>query len=262
MIRNLGQIVKEVGALLLKWREEGIREGVWVGSQFKARADRLAHAALSSRLQALSPDLPILSEEDESSQVLTRPDRYWLIDPIDGTASFVHDYDGFVTQAAFMQDGQPRLAAINAPALGLTYLAEQGKGSSCNGKRLALTGAGKLDVLIDNYPEPRGIAAAAYLELGFSRYLECGSISLKTCKVADGTADLFFKNVMVKDWDLAAPQLVLTEAGGVMRNIHGGDISYCHDDYTHEGLIAAASEAACQRVVDWYRSYEKGNSPL
>jgi 3'(2'), 5'-bisphosphate nucleotidase len=261
MIENLSQIVKEVGALLLKWRAEGIREGVWDGSQFKARADRMAHTALSERLRALSPELPILSEEDESSQIVTRPERYWLIDPIDGTASFVQGYDGFVTQAALMQDGEPCLAAIQAPAIALTYIAERGKGSYCNRERLALAGSGKLDVLIDNYPEPRGITGAAYTDLGFSRYIECGSISLKICRVADGTADLFFKDVMVKDWDLAAPQLVLSEAGGVMKDIHGCEVSYCQD-YNHEGLIAAASEEACRRLVNWYYSYQKGNSPL
>jgi len=260
MINNLSRIVKEVGGLLLQWRDEGVREGVWEGAQFKARADGMAHTALSNRLQTLAPDLPILSEEDESSQVLKRPDRYWLIDPIDGTASFVQGFDGFVTQVALMQAGQPCLAAINAPALALTYIAERGKGSYLNRERLALAGSGKWDVLIDNYPEPRGITGAAYTGLGFSRYIECGSISLKICKVADGTVDLFFKNVIVKDWDLAAPQLVLSEAGGVLKDIHGGDISYGHD-YNHEGLIAAASEEACRRLVDWYHSNEKGDCP-
>jgi len=154
MINNLSRIVKEVGGLLLQWRDEGVREGVWEGAQFKARADGMAHTALSNRLQTLAPDLPILSEEDESSQVLKRPDRYWLIDPIDGTASFVQGFDGFVTQVALMQAGQPCLAAINAPALALTYIAERGKGSYLNRERLALAGSGKWDVLIDNYPEP------------------------------------------------------------------------------------------------------------
>jgi 3'(2'), 5'-bisphosphate nucleotidase len=261
MIENLSEIVKEVGTLLLKWRGENIREGVWVGGQFKAKADRLAHAALSERLQALAPELPILSEEDDSSQVLTRPERYWLIDPIDGTASYVQDYDGFVTQVAFMQGGQPCLAAIQAPALALTYVAERGKGSYCNGERLALGEGAKLDVLIDNYPEPRGIAWAAYTGLGFSRYIECGGISLKICRVADGTADLFFKNVLVKDWDLAAPHLVLSEAGGVLKDIHGCEVSY-RQDYNHEGLIAAASAEACQRLADWYLTYQKRNGPL
>ena len=146
------------------------------------------------------------------------------------------------------------------PALALTYIAERGKGSYLNGERLALAGSGNLEVLIDNYPEPRGITWAAYTGLGFSRYIECGGISLKVCKVADGTADLFFKNIIVKDWDLAAPQLVLSEAGGVMKDIHGGDISYGHD-YNHEGLIAAGSEEACQRLVGWYHSYEKEHCP-
>ena len=221
----------------------------------------MAHRALSDRLREISPHIPIISEEDSFSLVTNRPARYWLIDPIDGTASFAQDYDGFVTQVALMQNGQPCLAAINVPALSLTYIAERGNGSYCNDKRLILESSGRLDILIDNYPVPRGVAREVYRALGFSRYIECGSISLKICKVADGTADLFFKNVIVKDWDLAAPQLVLSEAGGAMSDVHGCDISY-NRDYTHDGLIAAASKETSKRMADWYYSYEKGDFPL
>lgn len=261
MIAKISQAIQEVGDLLLQWRSQSLVEGKWEGTQFKAEVDKMAHLALSDRLREILPDIPVISEEDPLSLVANRPARYWLIDPIDGTASFVQDYDGFVTQAALMQDGQPCMTAINAPALSLTYIAEHGNGSYCNGKRLILAGSDSMDILIDNYPVPRGIAGEAYTDLGFSSYIECGSISLKICKVADGTADIFFKDVIVKDWDLAAPQLILSEAGGVMTDIHGRDVSYCHD-YNHDGLIAAASKDVSRRLVDWYQTFKKGYCPL
>ncbi len=256
MIDKISKVVKEVGELLLQWRSQNVIEGKWEGTQFKAKVDKMAHIALSDRLRDISPDIPIISEEDIFSLVENRPDIYWLIDPIDGTASFAHEYDGFVTQVALMKNDKPWMAAINAAAMALTYIAEKGKGSYCNGKRLALERTDKLEVLIDNYPEPRGIAGEAYKNLGFSSYIECGSISLKICKVADGTADLFFKNVIVKDWDLAAPQLILSESGGVMTDIHGHNVSYCQD-YRHDGLIAAATKETTGRLEDWYRLYKE-----
>lgn len=256
MIAKISKTVQDVGAILLQWRSQGLVDGEWEGSQFKAIADKMAHCVLADRLRGILPTVPIISEEDPCSLVESRPEYYWLIDPIDGTASFINGYDGFVTQVALMQSGQPCLAAIDVPALSLHYTAERGKGSYCNGVRLIPRESEKLDVLIDNYPVPRGITCAAYTSLGFSHYIECGSISLKICKVADGTADLFFKEVIVKDWDLAAPQLVLSEAGGIITDIHGHDVSYSHD-YDHEGLIAATSKEASQRLVDWYHSYKK-----
>src|SRR5207253_4609201 len=72
--------------------------------------------------------------------------------------------------------------------------------------------------LIDNYPNPRGVAADLYGELSFKKYVESGSTGLKICRVADGTADALFKDCGLRDWDIAAPHLILQEAGG-----HGVD---------------------------------------
>ena len=94
MIGPLAHIVQEVGASLLAWRAADITDGHWDGAQFKARADKMAHQALSELLLKLTPRIPIISEEDPGSLVKERPARYWLIDPIDGTASFVTDFRG------------------------------------------------------------------------------------------------------------------------------------------------------------------------
>ena len=145
---------------MLEWRRVGRVEGRWVGGgQFKAVADQLAHLALEQELKALSLTVPILSEEDPKSLAEARPQTYWLIDPIDGTASFAQGLDGFVTQVALMRNGCPELAAVYAPATDEIFLAEAGRGATRNGEALRVRHR-RLDeaTLTDNYPEPRGVA--------------------------------------------------------------------------------------------------------
>ena len=257
MIQELSRIIKESGKLLLKWRELRIFEGRWEGAQFKAKVDLMAHRELEKQLKKLTPDTFIISEENIDSFIRKRPKYYWMVDPIDGTASFVKGYPGFVTQAAFMEDNKPKLAAIYAPALNEFYTAEFGKGAYLNNRKIRVATRRASKTLIDNYSMPRGIAEDVFREFNFKNYIECGSISLKTCRVADGTADLFIKDVAVKDWDLAAPQLVLNEAGGFLTDIYGKEIEYC-GNYEHKGLIAARSKKECMKLTLWHSNLKKG----
>ncbi len=256
MIRQLTNIMYDIGKLLLKWRRSKLFAGKWEGSQFKAEVDRMAHLAITERLKKIAPTIPIISEEDEISIHKKRPDYYWLIDPIDGTASFVGGFPGFVTQVALIKNGCPLVGAIYAPVLDFLYIAERGEGATLNNQKLCVSPNRETTILIDNYPEPRGVARAVYKDLNFLRYVECGSISLKICKIADRTADVFFKNVIVKDWDLAPAHLVLEEAGGVLRDVTGGKISY-YGNYKQNGVIAVSSQKACAHVVAWYKEFEK-----
>ncbi|RCV50646.1 inositol monophosphatase family protein [Marinitenerispora sediminis] len=251
----LARAVVEVGRLLRAWRSDSAAlRGAWEGAQFKARADAMAHEALAARLARIAPALPVVSEEDPASLRGARPRRYWLVDPIDGTASYAHGFAGYVTQAALMADGRAELAAIHAPEADTLYLAARGQGAWANGRRLAPRppappGAG---LLTDNTPYPRGIARAVQLRFGYRRYLECGSIALKTCRIAEGAAHLFVKDVPVRDWDVAAPELLLAETGGALRRLDGTPFGY-RGGFDHDGLIAAADPATAAAVAGWWR---------
>jgi 3'(2'), 5'-bisphosphate nucleotidase/myo-inositol-1(or 4)-monophosphatase len=253
IIEELSKVVKTIGYNLLEWRDCNFANGEWKGTQFKSQADFLAHDLLVHDLRCITPGIPIISEEDSNSWLDTRPDCYWLIDPIDGTASFAQGYSGFVTQAALVVRGDPHLAAVYAPVSDSLYVAEREKGAFLNEKRLHCMQEQDINTLIDNYPEPRGVTLLAYRALGIQNYIECGSISLKICKVADNSADLFFKDVIVRDWDLAAPQVILEEADGKLTDIHGHRITYT-DSYKKAGLVAACSHRIAMRLVSWYVS--------
>lgn len=251
MLSELSAIVRGVGCELIKCRDIGMVNGRWNGSQFKADADMLAHKELLRRLKLLDPRIPVISEEDPASFSRKNPYCYWLIDPIDGTASFAQGFPGFVTQVALIVQDSPYLAAVYAPVLDNLYLAKRGSGSFLNGRRLFSNPNQGMGTLIDNYPEPRGITLLAYNDLNFHRYMECGSISLKICKVAEGAADLFFKNIEVRSWDLAAPQVILEEAGGFLSDIYGQRIDYA-SNFEKRGVVAAPSEEIAMRLVSWY----------
>ncbi len=255
-LEDLTAVVEKVGKAVLARRGEA-SEGHWEGTQFKSKIDGYAHQLLEIYLTKLDALIPIISEENPQSLTVNRPRKYWLIDPIDGTASFAHGYDGYVTQVALMENGDPVLAAIFAPSLGEMYAAEKGSGAYHNGLSLHCSTTKSFNTLIDNEPVPSGITKEAYERFSCSGYVECGSIALKICKVADRTADLFVKDVVVKDWDIAAPQLVLQEAGGVLTDLSGASFQY-NQQYSNQGLIASQSAENVNKVAGWYKEKRRG----
>ncbi len=251
LLDRVQDILREVGTTLLTMRAQGPVQGTWHATQLKSEADLIAETLIMRGLRALTPDLPVVSEVDLSSHAVDRLARYWLVDPIDGTASFCGGYAGFVSQIALMEGAEPMLGAVYGPALDLMYLAERGAGASANGSKLKLGWQGGDVVLTDNYPEPRGIAKLLYEQLPCAGYLESGSIGLKICRVADGQADLFVKDVTVRDWDLAPGHLILQEAGGVLVDLRGRQIDYGGSMEQSGGLIAAASQNLADRVTNF-----------
>ena len=236
-----------VGAKILECREQGNIGGKWEDTQFKAEADLIADECLRGELRRIA-DMPIVSEEDVTSQSVDRPVEYWLIDPIDGTASFAQGFSWFVSQAAWIRCGQPWLAAVYAPALKRLYIAEQGKGATVNGQPISVRACSRQQLtLVDNYPQPRGVAERMFRDLQCAKYLESGSIGLKICLVAEGAADIFVKDVYLRDWDVAAPHLVLQEAGGVLTQFRGQAFDY-QGGYEKRGLVATTSVTLLQEI--------------
>lgn len=242
--------VRELGLLLLEWRKRKLFAGSWDGAQYKAEVDVMAHKYLCHELHRLMPDIPVLSEEEPETFKHERPVRYWLIDPIDGTASFVQGFDGFVTQIALIDNNVPMIAAVYAPVFEELFIAERGRGAYCNERQLLIHNSTVFRSIIDNYPEPQGICKRIYNDFAIDNYIESGSIALKICRIADKTADLFVKDVVVRDWDLAAPHLILEEAGGWITYLDGESLHY-RGSVEHNGIIASSSKDKCEKIVKW-----------
>ena len=116
IVEALQSILRDVGRVLLEMRDQGPVCGNWEATQLKSEADLVAEKIIVDSLHRLTPMLPVTSEENLESHSVDRFVRHWLVDPIDGTASFCAGYPGFVTQLALMEDASPILAAVYAPS--------------------------------------------------------------------------------------------------------------------------------------------------
>ncbi|WP_439437658.1 3'(2'),5'-bisphosphate nucleotidase CysQ family protein [Salinivibrio costicola] len=252
MISKIEKIMVKLGDNLKIWLTKNGKEGQWEGAQFKAKADQMAHEFLVAELTKLTPFIPILSEEDEASLVQPRPSKYWLIDPIDGTASYVNGFSGYVTQIVLIENEKPILAVIYAPELKLLYSARKGEGAFLNHVPLPTLDERGSRKLIDNYPEPRGIAKRIYDGIECTDYIESGSLGLKLLRIADGTADIFVKDVIVKDWDVAPAQLVLSELGCEVYNIDG-DLNSFNNSYDINGIVCCRTTELKELVIGFIK---------
>ena len=252
MKEKVEEILRGCGELLLSLSTSDRSVGQWQGSQFKAHADDLANEYLVSHLKN-SFNLPIISEEIVQEPIENLND-YFIIDPIDGTASFAHGFPGWVTQLAYVQNEKPIMSAIFAPVTNEFFFAEKGKGVFKNNSSLKLTDQTKTSPfsVIDNYPEPKGITEELFNEMNIQEYVESGSIGLKICRIAEQKADLFFKDMTPRDWDLLPPMLILEEAGGTLIDKNGDPFKFGTKEKIHNGLIAAINPTIAKNCKDWY----------
>ena len=184
-------------------------------------ADRAAHGVIVAGLQALTPQWPVLSEESVAVPYAQRRawQRYWLVDPLDGTREFVKRNGEFTVNIALIDAGRPVLGVVQVPVRGEVYAAAEGVGAyhlAADGVRRELRVAdyqgGPLRVVASRShgsPELAQLLAA----LPGHQIVSIGS-SLKICLVAAGEADFYPRHGPTSEWDTAAAQCVLEQAGG------------------------------------------------
>ncbi len=184
-------------------------------------ADMAAHHAIVDGLARLTPDIPVLSEESASLPYTKRSawTRYWLVDPLDGTREFVKRNGEFTVNIALIEQGVPVLGVVHVPVSGVSYLACRGRGAMKQeaGKtpvaiHVRTLGAGP--VMVVGSRSHRGESLNRFLDqLGAHEMTGMGS-SLKLCLVAEGVADIYPRLGPTSEWDTAAAQCVVEQAGG------------------------------------------------
>jgi fructose-1,6-bisphosphatase/inositol monophosphatase family enzyme len=246
--------VVEVGDGVAKLREPLAEAIARDREAAQYEADQFAHHRLIHLLSRDYPGVPIVSEED-ALHADERPASYWLIDPIDGTASWSSGHDGFVCQAAFIDAGAVVFSAIHAPVLRTTFTAARGVGAFVDGVRLErIESPEAIDselVVTDNYPEPRGVCRELVEWLGTDRYWESGSLGLKGALVAASRADLFIKDIVVRDWDVAPALLMMEEVGGFTSRVTGDEYLLSGPYEKPDGVVFARTAELGARVVEW-----------
>lgn len=249
-------LIEEVGRQIAMWRNDSTAKHLYSVVDFKTEADRRAHDLICAGLARLFPGVEVVSEESPL-HLAKRPDKYWLIDPIDGTASWYNGFDGFVTQAAYIEYKVLQFGIVHAPVYGKTWTAVKGDGAQLNGNAMPRLAANERLIVTDNTKTPHGIACNIIAMLPATGYLESGSLGLKSTLVADGSADLFVKDVCVRDWDLAPAAVILQEVGGCLALADGSP--YVFDGLFEKvgGFIVARDEILMGKVVNAFACIKK-----
>lgn len=201
---------------------EEVREkapGDWV-----SEADLASEAAVRSVLERDS-GIPIFGEEAGG----TRADEEWLVDPLDGTANFVHGFDAVGVSVALVRDGAPVVGVVHAPLLGRTFWATAGGGAWRDGRRITVSRrAPEQAIVATGFPFRHKDLLPEYLavfDLALARFEDVrrvGAASLDLCWTAEGVFDGFFE-LRLGPWDVAAGALVVREAGGVVTDWDADD---------------------------------------
>ena len=211
-------------------------------------ADMAAHKYIMSSLQALTPDVPVISEESGTDEAaimaeIRRTEKYWLVDPLDGTKDFLAGTGDFTVNIALIDRGEPVLGTIVAPAKGRQFLAEKGRGAiellEEGGMRRLMTRKtlrSSPTVLLSRH-HPGGEAARITKAFPEARMTAVGS-SLKYSVIAAGEADMTLRRTPTKLWDLGAGQAILSVAGGVILTFDGEPLDYSGKVMTHPPFIA------------------------
>jgi myo-inositol-1(or 4)-monophosphatase len=192
--------------------------------------DRASELVIREVLEEATPDVPVLGEEGGGRS----GDRYWVVDPLDGTTNFVHGFWAVGVSVALVEGGGPVAGAVDAPLLGVTWVASAGGGTTRRRGDEA-----PVEVGVSERPPGRAVVGTGFpfrRKERVPRYLEAfraafgvfedlrrpGAAALDLAWVADGTFDGFFE-LGLSPWDMAAGALLIREAGGVVTDWGGGD---------------------------------------
>jgi 3'(2'), 5'-bisphosphate nucleotidase len=206
-------------------------------------ADEQAEAIILAGLKTLTPDIPVVAEEQaargETPDIAGK--SFWLVDPLDGTREFVDRNGEFTVNIALIDHGVPVLGVVAAPALGLAWLGHGGgawryEGDRGTAIRARLVPSRGAHVLVSRNHIDREVAGWVAQQPDATRQT-VGS-SLKFCRIAEGAADLYPRFASISEWDTAAGQAVLEAAGGAVVTWQGERLLYGKPGFRNPGYLA------------------------
>jgi myo-inositol-1(or 4)-monophosphatase len=244
----------------------GVAVMAWFGTGAEVRhkgpdqpvtdADLAADAVLWERLLGGRPEYGWLSEETVDGPARLGRDRVWVVDPLDGTRSFIRGYREFAVSVALVESGEAILGVVYNPASGDMYWAERGRGSyhSAGWTGVGSAGSGgrpegvRLGIGEPASKDARSLVASR-TEIGRGEFAALlprweirplGSTACKLAAVASGAGHAYLSRGPKSEWDVAAGALLVTEAGGAATNLRGELFRYNRADPSVHGVVAAA----------------------
>lgn len=230
---------------------------IWskAGGSPVTEADVAVDAFLKVRLSALVPQAAWLSEETADDPARIGHDLVWIVDPIDGTRAFLSGHPDWSIAVALLACGQPLIGFVHAPAGGADYEAVRGRGATRNGEAIRVDARQDLAGARITGPKPMldRLTRGAGARPDFAVIPRIPSLALRLARVAEGSVDVGMISGNARDWDLAAADLVLREAGGLVCDFDGAATRYNRADPVHGELLAAATALREPVLAAWGR---------
>ena len=253
----LAAAAREAGALALGFFRLGAPTSAHVESKVGGspvtEADLAADALLQARLGEAFPEAGWLSEETADDLARLSRRSLVVVDPIDGTRAFVAGDPRWAVSAALIVDGRPVAGVVHAPALDETYVAARGAGAELNGAPIVAStraGRSRLDVA-----GPKAVVQAMAARLGVSIEVSprVPSLAYRLCMAARGAVDFAVAWEHSHDWDIAAADCVLEQAGARLVDATGERLIY-NTRQVRRGALLAAPEAMAPRLLEAFRA--------
>lgn len=243
------RLAREAGARIMAIynRASDISVELKVDNSPLTAADLASHYCIMQGLAALTPEIPVVSEESVESEVHRLPiSLFWLVDPLDGTKEFVARNGEFTVNIALIEDGEPVWGVVFAPALDLLYWGGRAFGSCKSVSdthewlRVAMLPAHDLPVRVVASKSHLNAETKDFIEgLGSVSIVQAGS-SLKLCRVAEGMADVYPRLAPTCEWDTAAAQAVVEGAGGFVMDTDGHALTYGKAKVLNPSFVVAS----------------------
>jgi 3'(2'), 5'-bisphosphate nucleotidase len=206
-------------------------------------ADQAAEQVILRALADLDPEIPVVSEEAfAAGHRCEIHNRFWLVDPLDGTREFISRNGEFTVNIALIEDGKPVLGVIYAPAIDELYGGSMGDGSFVE--------KGRRQPIRCRTPAAEGLTVVSSRSHGDEQALDrflAGRIvarsttagsSLKLCRVAAGQADCYPRLGRTMEWDIAAGHAIVAAAGGSVTDLHGKELTYGKSGFDNPHFVA------------------------
>lgn len=254
LLPAVNAIARQAGEAILRVYSEDFEVHSKEDASPVTEADLASHHVILNALGALTPDIPVLSEEDADVPFAERSSwrDYWLVDPLDGTKEFVSRNGEFTVNIALISDHRAVLGVVLVPVTGACYFGAVGLGAFLQlrdgmPEKIAVRTPHANPIVVVGSRSHANPRLESHLEpLGNYEMVSMGS-SLKCCLVAEGKADFYPRLGNTFEWDTAAAQAVVTAAGGQLTHLDGSPFQYNRK----QSLLNPEFMVFADTSVDW-----------
>jgi len=243
---NLISSFLDAGNISLELRKKGLKKEIKKDNTPVTNGDIEVNKLITDKIEKITPDIQIVSEESSENKLNENLKTFWLIDPIDGTHDYINDRDEFTINAGLIINNRPEVGIVYAPAKKrLFYTYHEGKCFELTDNKEKILDCSKLtkkgEVKAVSYSNKlKPVIEDWHKKFNVTEHIKMKS-SFKFCVIATGEYDLYVAEPRACEWDIAAGHAILKNAGGIITDFENKEILYGKKDFKNPSLILKRS---------------------